>query len=255
MSALLTDTEGIKMINQQPVLLDEKEVVFHRMETFHRDRVRAFASDSTPLKQRSGGIFVVHLIPESSVLTRNRFDATQLEEHGRRVCALGDRGGYSRFNVDGFMNYDGRDAIRAYSQLYRDGRLEAAMSDLAYPLEREQKNGLHVLRDSIVEKAMFALVPNYLAFCKAIDLDAPIWLYSALVDCEGVRICTDLSFRDASDHGIDRSPCHLPEFEITSLDVEPQTLLRQWCDRLWQACGMERSFNFDEDGNWRERRR
>jgi hypothetical protein len=243
------------MIDQQPILLNEKEVVFHRMEAFHRDRLRAFCSGSSPLKGRRGGVLVIHLIPESSVRTRKRFDATQLQEHGSQVYTLGDRGGNSRFNVDGFMNYDGRDAIRAYSQLYRDGRLEAAMSDLAHPLEREQKNGLHVLRDSIAEKAMFALVPNYLAFCKAIDLEAPIWLYSALVDCEGVRICTDWVFRDASDHGIDRSPCHLPEVEITSLDVEPKALLRPWCDTLWQACGMERSFNFDEDGNWRERRR
>ncbi|MEX1027783.1 MAG: hypothetical protein WD049_07225 [Candidatus Paceibacterota bacterium] len=242
------------MAYQQPSLLNEKEIPFHRMESFHRERVQDFASGMTPLK-KSDHILVVHMIPESSVLTRKRFDATQLKEHGSRVYALGDRGGYSRFNVDGFMNYDGHQSIRAYSQLYRDGRLESVMSDAAYPLGQNEENGVHVLRDSIVEKALSSLVPNYLAFCKAVDLQTPIWLFSALVGCEGVRICTDWGFRDVSDHGIDRSPCHLPEIEITSLDADSMALLRPWCDTLWQACGIERSYNFDEDGNWRERRR
>lgn len=120
------------MVDEQPVLLNEREVAFLRMETFHRSRVEAFAKGSTPLKECSGGILVVHMIPEHCVLTRKRFDATELSKHGKQVYALGDRGGYSRFNVDGLMNYDGHPSVRAYSQVFRDGRLEAAMSDLAY---------------------------------------------------------------------------------------------------------------------------
>ena len=54
----------------------------------------------------------------------------------------------------------------------------------------------------------------------------------------------------------DRLPAaFFPEVEIGSLDEEPVKLLRPWCDTLWQACGMERSFNFDQEGKWRERRR
>lgn len=142
------------MIGQQSVFLNQQEVIFARMETIHRERVAAFANGSTPLKERTVAILVVHVFPESCVLTRKRFDATKLKEHGSRVQALGDRGGYSRFNADGLMNYDGYQGIRAYSQIYRDGHLEAAMSDAAYSLEQHQKNGPHVLRDSIIEKAI-----------------------------------------------------------------------------------------------------
>jgi len=64
-----------------------------------------------------------------------------------------------------------------------------------------------------------------------------------------------MGFRDMSDHEIDRSPVFFPEVEIGALDAEPMKFLRPWCDILWQACGMERSFSFDKEGNWRERRR
>jgi hypothetical protein len=39
------------------------------------------------------------------------------------------------------------------------------------------------------------------------------------------------------------------------LDAEPKTALRPCYATLGQACGMERSFSFDQQGNWRERGR
>lgn len=235
--------------------LSEDEMLFHRMEAFHRQRVEAVTGEDSPLSVRGGGILVLHLIPRSCAQGRARFDGAKLKEHGGGVPPLGGRGGYSRFNVDGLLNYDGNESIRAYSQLFRDGSLEAAMPEASYPLDRQQKNSVHCLRDSICEQAVFNTVAGYLKFCKAIGLDVPIQMFTALVGCKGVRICTDTSFRDLSDHGIDRSPAFFPEVEIGSLDEAPVKLLRPWCDTLWQACGMERSFSFDSDGNWRERRR
>jgi hypothetical protein len=235
--------------------LTEDEVLFHRMETFHRQRVEAATGDNSLLANRGGGVLVLHLIPRSCVVGRTRFEGSKLKEHGGSVPPLGGRNGYARLNVDGLLNYEGHESVRAYSQLYRDGRLEAAMPDVAFPMDRQQKNGVHCLRDSICEQAVFATVAGYLRFCKAIGLEAPIWMFSTLVGCKGVRICSDMSFRDVSDHAIDRSPLCFPEVEIGSLDSEPLTLLRPWCDILWQACGMERSFNFDQQGQWRERRR
>lgn len=235
--------------------LSEDEVLFHRMEEFHRLRVEAITDEDSPLAVRRGGILVLHLFPRSCIQGRARFDGPKLKEHGSSVPALGGRGGYSRFNVDGLLNYDGHEAVRAYSQLFRDGRLEAAMPDVAYPLDRQEKNSAHCLRDSICEQAVFSTVASYLRFCKAIGLDVPIQMFSALVGCKGVRICTDRTFHDLSEHGIDRSPVYFPEIEIESLDADPKQVLRPWCDILWQACGMERSFNFDQEGNWHERRR
>lgn len=31
--------------------------------------------------------------------------------------------------------------------------------------------------------------------------------------------------------------------------------MKVWCDTLWQACGLKRSFDFDQNGKCRERRR
>ena len=85
----------------------------------------ALAAGRSPLDKPEGGILVLHLIPRSCAQGRCRFDGAKLKEHGGTFPALGEGVGYSRFNVDGLLNYDGREQVRAYSQLFRDGRLEA----------------------------------------------------------------------------------------------------------------------------------
>jgi hypothetical protein len=166
--------------------LSEDEVLLYRMETFHRQRVEAIASGQSPLGKRNDGLLVVHLIPRSCVQGRNRFDAAKLKEHGGTVPALGGRGGYARFNADGLLSFDGHEEVGAYSQLYRDGRLEAAMPEVAYPMDRQQKNSVHCLRDSICEQAVFNTVGGYLRLCKSIGLSPPILMFSAL---SGVKAC------------------------------------------------------------------
>ena len=238
----------------QVTWLSEEELLFHRMVTFHRDRVEAVAANAKAFTKQGKGFLVIHLIPVQSVASRGRFESTKLKEFGSKIYPLGDRGGQSRFNVDGLMNYDGREELRAYSQVYRDGRVEAVMSDAAYPLDRQQSEGRFVLRDIICERGAFDLVRSYLAFCKSMEIVTPIWMFSALVDCQGVRILTDRSWRDVSQHSIDRSPAYLPELEVTTVDAKVESLLQPWCDSLWQSSGLERSYSYDEQGNWHERR-
>jgi len=236
------------MVDQQTEWLSQDELIFDRMVSFHRDNVEKIASGKGPISQRNGGVLVVHLIPRSCVQNRIRFMGTELKEYGGNISPLGNRGAYSRFNVDGFMNYEGQKDVRAYSQLFRDGRLEAAMDRLEY-----EHGGHSIIRESDCELAMFNVVSAYLTFCKAIDLKAPIWMFSALVDCHNLIFAPNPHWIDQSTPAIDRSPAFLPEVEITSFDIQPKVFLRSWCDSFWQAGGVERSLSYDKEGNWQGR--
>lgn len=227
--------------------LSPEEIVLHRMKSFHRERVEAVVGNRTPLRLKDESRLVVHLIPLESVRSPRSFPAANLKKHGQQIAPLGERPSYSRFNADGFLTYDGRDQVRAYSQLYRDGRLEAVMTDTAYP-----QNGGKALRDGICERALFEAVAGYISFCKGISIDQPLWLFTALAGCEGVRIGN--WHYGLSETAIDRPIAYLPELEIASFDIDPVTVLRPLCDALWNAVGFERSFNYDEAGNRRERR-
>ena len=132
--------------------LSEEELVFHRMLTFHRERIAELSANTQMNSHVGKGILIVHLIPKQSIVARTQVATKQLKEYGSRVRPLGEQGGSSRFNVDGFMNYSGRDELRAYSQIFRDGRIEAVMSDAAY--SRRNETNAFVLRDRVCEKGV-----------------------------------------------------------------------------------------------------
>jgi hypothetical protein len=234
-------------LNASSGWLSREELIFDRMVTFHRRRVAEIAEGKTRFLVREGGGLIVHLIPQECVERRLRFDGATLEKASTVIHALGERGSRSRFNAEGWIHYYGEDKIRNYTQLYWDGRLEAAMSDIAY-----QRGGAFVFRSIVCEKAIFELAISFGKFYSAIGLTGPVWLFSALTGCEGFRFA--IHPIDASRFDIDRSPAFLPEIEIATIDGKPQSELRSWCDSFWQAAGEPRSLDFDADGNWRERR-
>jgi hypothetical protein len=251
------------MTSDFPPFLTEEEVLFHRMEAFHRQRVEVIENGKSPLGNRKDGLLVAHFVPVACVRSRLRFDSSKLKDAASFISALGSSNRNPRFNVDGLLSLDGHEVYRAYSQVFRDGRLEVVMSDVSYELpqrlavtsgQRQPEAGRRCLRDSISEKAVIQALGEYLRFCKTLEIPAPIIMFSAILSCEGVRICSDRNYFDTPNVGIDRTPAFLPDIEIPALEIEPQTLLRPWCDTLWQACGMEKSLNFDEGGKWRERR-
>lgn len=243
--------------------LSEEEILLHRMETFHRQRVERIASGQSPLGKRDDGFLVVHLLPHSLFKVRQRFDGSTLKQHGSKLSAFGDQGRYavSRFNVDGLLNLDSEQAPESYSQVFRDGRLEAVMSAITFETngryaqpDQQPVRQPRYLRDTTCERAVFRLVPEYLTFCEGIGISEPVSLFSALIGCSGMRFYSEWGHRFGQ-YVIDRSPAFLPDFEVSSTDEKPEQWLRPWCDLLAQAMGFEKSPNYDENGNWRERRR
>ena len=232
---------------------------FERMKYRHLCRVKEIANGDSPMEKKDGGLLVVHAFANNCDHGRASFSGLELKQHGSALNCIGDRGGYSRFNVDGYLKSDSRRPVCSYSHLFHDGHLESVMHGISFvPNQgraREDSNrAVEILRDQRCEKAMLSHVPTYLDFCEVAGLDLPVWVFASLVGCKGFRIAPAYKWGDYGEHAIDRSPATLHELLIGSRD-ECADKLRGWCDSLWQSAGYERSTNFDEEGNWVERSR
>lgn len=225
--------------------LSEEDLVFQRLKAFHLERVEQITRE-LPVKDDSPGMIVLHLIPQSSADGRTRFEGKDLRKHGSGLGPLGADGSSSlnRFNAAGWLMPDGRRERRAYTQLFRDGRLEAAMAGACY----KQQHQFCVVNDRRCEQAILTILPNYFAFCKAAELSPPVWMFSSLVGFDGARFISNPHFSDYSEHAIEAKLVTLPEIVIDPLDADVAQLLRPWCDAFWQAGGMAQSLNYDKDG-------
>ena len=246
-----------------PPFLTEEEILFHRMETFHRQRVEMIANGYSPLGKMKDGVLVIHLIPQSSVMTRLRFEATKLIQAGNALSVFAENGRYrtSRFNVDGLLLLESEREPQSWTQIFRSGAVEAASSAITFstadPYLRKPDvptPNPQYLRDDACEKAVFQLVGDYCKFCNTVGIVPPVTMFSALIGCQGVQFHSQRGY-SLSLRSVDRSPAFLPEIEIERFDFDPMSQLRPWCDTLFQAIGFEKSPNFDENGKWHERLR
>lgn len=234
-------------------VLSEAELILHRMRQFHRERVETIHKDKAHVPLNDPTRLIVHLMPEQVASVPKEFSAAELKRAAQSVRPLGARdGGYgdSRFNADGFLLYSGRETVRYYSQLYRSGVYEGVMAEAVF----QQKDKAKSLRENWCEEAMLGAMVGYLPFAKTLGLEPPYWMFAAMVGCEGARICLDRSWGDHSKDAIDRSIVWLPEMKIEAFDGDPAKLLHPVFDVLWNAVGLERSFSYDEQGNWKPRR-
>jgi hypothetical protein len=224
--------------------LSKEDLILQRLRGFHAGRVKHL-SETLKLNEREAGMLVFHLVPETSLSGRARFDGSDLKKHSEGMGPPGENGGShrGRFNLDGWFVPDGRSDPSAYSQLYRDGRLEGLLAGIC---SADHQN--RFLFDRKCEDGIVGAVGAYLLFCSKIGLTAPVWLLSTLLGCQGARIRINRQFGDPSERSVERAVAALPEFELTALNLEPSSTLRPWCDALWQSCGVERSSNYGENG-------
>lgn len=231
--------------------------IFDSMLKFHRDRVQQIVNGELRLHQNSEeDCLLLHFLPEEAFSSYRLIDATLLKELGSLIPPLGGRGAYGKFNVDGFVNHDGYDSVHGYSLLYRDGRLESLMPSIRYSLNQGNRaEGPYAIRDFLVDEGVLKTTEAYLSATEKLEISTTIWLFSCVIGCRDVHICTDHMFRDLSRSRLDRSPCFLPPLRLERSVEKTGMVVRPWSDHFWQAFGMERSFNFDDNNDLRERRR
>lgn len=83
------------------------------------------------------------------------------------------------------------------------------------------------------------------------EVTIPLFCFLALTGIKGYRL--GLSSQQDS-YYIERENLLLPETIIDSYDLKAETILRPSFNLVWNACGLQKSLNYDENGNWSPRK-
>ena len=242
-------------VNLTGCFLTEAELILHRMRSFHRERVERIQKDESHVCLSDPYRLVVHFIPQEAVSGSRHFASTELKAASQSFPRFDDVSNYgwrvSRYNADGFLFTDNQNSAQQYAQFHRNGILEAVMARAAF---KPSKTDVLFFREDACEDTLIKALAGYLSFSKSLKLALPFLLFPALIGCKGAKRCTDRRFNDVSEHAIDRNTVWLSEIRIETLDTDPAKHLRSTCDALWNSVGFEKSFSFDEQGNWKPRR-
>lgn len=162
-----------------------------------------------------------------------------------------------RINFDGILGYKtNQNGIESYCQFYRNGIIEfVSTSDKVFlktqnPFKKEKinvilgnKNGYEFY---IIRKCI-----NFYNFMKNLGIELPIYLFISLVDTKGYRIMykNEKNITKIT-NAIDRDLLELPEIELKSYKTDIKKTIKNVINMIWNACGEEKSINFNENGEW-----
>jgi len=233
----------------------QSEAIVERMKRFRDERLGRIIANETPVPMSEGAKLILHILPISSFTSESSFDVSVLRERTQAYFApIGCSGWNHRYTLDGLVTYDtfGTDTY-TYALIFRKGEIEAVNTN--FLIERD---GRRMIPSTGYEKFTIEAVLNYFMALKSIEIPSPVALFVCLTGVLNVYMGVNPLYMSHGDP-IDRDTLVLPEViierhERISNEQEVAKVLRPIFDAVWNACGYERSFNFDEEGKWKPRR-
>ncbi len=215
------------------------------------DRIAKILAADTPIRLESGAKMVLHIVPMESLGDPFRIPVADLDGKPIQFQPLGVSGWDHRINLDGYVTHGGRayqttdGADRSYCQVFRSGRIEAAYSELV-----REHNGSPLIASTWYEKSVLEATARYTKSLAELDVAYPIVVMLCFLEARGALMATGPRYFGLDAHPIDRDVVLLPDVVLETAPTDLPRAMRPMFDAAWNACGIARSLNYDQKGNW-----
>jgi len=227
----------------------ESTDIGERLRGFRMARVRQILAGETLLGTILAPIVALHLIPLSSLGLGAAPDVSREAAKAQvllQPIRAGSWGGH--FNFDGYLVRS--TTARSYVQVFRSGAIEAGDASL---LDIKQPGYEKQIPSIAFEATIIECLQRYVDVQRRLAIQLPVFMTITLLRIKGFTMSSTYSFLEKNPP-IDRETLPLPEVVVEDYAANVGKLLQPSFDALWQACGLEKSRNYDDAGNWRAHR-
>lgn len=229
------------------------DTLIDKIKNFRIQRISAIFAGDTPVPLDEGGKIVLHLIPVESLTPSMSFSISGILKNPGKLSTIYSLGFTHRINLDGFLTFSGgrNERSHSYTQLYRKGIIEAVEARiLGNEKWKEREGGRKFIPSLTYEAELLKSLKDYLAVLKEIGVSPPIFIFLTIIGAKNFEMGVDRAKFWDDHYKIDRDVLNLPEQLLEGYSEKVEDILRPMFDLIWNACGFQRSFNFDENGNW-----
>jgi hypothetical protein len=167
------------------------------------------------------------------------------------LAPLSSNGWNNRLNLDGYLNFTGGGGqpSNAYTQLYRNGIVEAV-----YVYTTLDGNPSKSLLSVHYEQIILRWLAEYLKKFQNLNIEPPIYVFLTLIGVANsvLALPRGRDFRNPIPT-VDRDELILPEIMIEEYGIDPAASMKPLFDMVWNAYGLRSSYNYDDQGNWKDR--
>jgi len=216
-----------------------------RIRAFRTDRIIALSNNQTPVPFMDSPKVVLHCISLEAFAGTAQYNVLPLYDNPVPLSPMGTTNWDRRLNLDGVLAFGTQQPCPSYTQLYRNGVIEAVQGRiLAHEYE-----GRMVIPSVSYERYILEYLPRCFNLLQATDANVPVVVALTLLKTKGVCMGVNDPWGQPG-YPIDSDSLVLPEVIVDSFTTPPNRVLKPLFDLIWNACGLPYSTNFDGDGNW-----
>lgn len=225
----------------------ETASAFDRVRRFRDERIGVITSGRGPRPLVANGRLIVHIVPLSATATSSQLNLEAALGLHQAFRPLGAMGQTPRFNFEGYINERGGEQNHGYTQLFRNGALEATYANFI-----RQHNGRPHVPGLRLEQRFFEVFEGYVNGLRDLGIQPPLVLMITLEGVEGAVYAVQENIFNEPMPVLDRPIMLLPECVINEYGstVAYHQAVRPAFDTLWNAIGYSASQFFDDSGLW-----
>lgn len=228
------------------------ETVTERIKNLRTDRIFKISANETPVPLLDNAKIVLHLVPLISFTPAQIYDLSAVSSDPSKMPPIRSTASYWRYNLDGFLTYSGdqQGVSRSYTQLFRNGIIEAVESYMLRPrVDRP------IIPSIAFEESLIRALTDYLSVLNILNVEPPVFVFLTLIGVKGFSMGIDTWRYDIDElYTIDRDILSLPEIVVQGYQESADEALKPCFDSIWNACGFRGDFYYDNDGNWNPNR-
>lgn len=218
-----------------------------KVRDFRTERLGRLLAGQAPARLAPGAMLVLHLIPTQAALGLMSVDPTPYMNR-QFVPVLGAGGASQRLNIDGALNLRsvGAEGTNGYGQFFRNGFFETVQVEgWGGHQQRASLGSLHY------EENVIKVVDAFRREVARLGYLAEMTAMLSILGADRTELGLDRFRFRLDDHmgRFDRPQLLIPDVLLPS-DLAPEAALRPLFDQVWQAAGLLRSYNYNEQGEW-----
>jgi hypothetical protein len=198
------------------------------------------------------GRLIIHLVPLAVSLSSFQIDVSRAFSIGQKFNPMGALGRSARFNLDGFINERGGEKNLGYTQVFRNGAIEATKGSIVGGNDADENRYVHAQK---FEQDIVEALPQYFSGLSQLGVSPPIAVFFALEGMNRVRYRVRRSSFEDAEPLIERNSLYLPEciFNEFGSTEDCHRTIRPIFDALWNSAGYASAQSFTADGSWSDR--
>ncbi|MEX0964420.1 MAG: ATP-binding protein [Pseudohongiellaceae bacterium] len=218
-----------------------------KAKSFRAQRIEQIVRGEVQKPLVGEGRLILHIVPLAALTSQFSIDLEEAFKIHQQFWPIGPTGTNPKFNFHGYISERGDEENHGYTQLYRNGCIEATKAKIV-----KSRNGNPIIPALPLEEDIFAKLPGFINGLKTLGTPTPLILLLTLEGVSGSEYGISNNPWDDERPRLEGNPIFLPECVVEDYGdvIDYHKALQPAIDALWNSAGYSKSQSFDKNGMW-----